>query len=1473
MHSSTEYVTSPSPAVSVVIAAYNAAGTVGRAIQSAQLQTLDAIEILVVDDHSQDNTVELVQGFAQADPRIRLIPRQANSGGVGAPRNDGVAAATGTYVMFLDADDELPNKACEELLESALRTGADLTVGRAVRVNVETGEPKVWAADLHADPEERRFAGIRDYPDLLTDPIAAAKLYRREYLLRGNVRFPEGVFYEDTLFSTVAYACAQGIVIIPRPVYRWLYETSSETPSITRRLGEIRSIADRVWVHQQADEFLIARGAYDLKIRKDLKFLAHDLKLYMGALRAGDDEYRSAFQRITAEYLETISPEAYERCGVIERIRAYCLRHGLLDAAVATADFVQRRSVVSSDVVERDGKVYWTAAGLHLPDAELHLDATLLGLHTAEFADAKLFNQVVHFQVDGQRIELAGEIHNQFGRIGVKDQLTLKGIVRKGKGVAYEYPVELFSVDTRVIRYRATLDIDEVGRALKAGGRWNFLMQVLWNGKRHTTALCIRGHELGEYRFEVGKALFEAYETVSGNLCMRTAAEHLELVAASKRSSVDWQWFTRETGVPAVPEQPERYTAAIVVPCHNAEATLLDCLWSIGVQRGIERAQVILVDDGSTDGTAGILQSFAAYRSNVTVISQARQGAGAARNAGLGKVGAPWVMFVDADDVLARNALHNLLMAAREDFADVIMGDVAQFPVQSTTPPPWQRYFGNGDRTIRNLTDTPFLLFADGIGGKLFKTLKLAEYGLRFGEGLHFDEAWLALPALLRARKISLVDRTVYLERMEEKRGSFLDSPWNHPQRSRDLLQLHLGLLAFTEQDEPRVRETVFRMVVRNYQPYLRSLHRIMSRPALAEIFPAVCAQYAPIPDELIRQYAVQPQSRLLHYAAKTGLLDVFCDPAEQPVDRPQLYADADGLYRQLAGAQTESGLLRVDKQSAILEAAEVAGGVLHLEGLLSMTGVDLAEPLHNRLELVLRSDRGEVAAPLEQDYRRDRWHVRKEKDLYAGFHARLQDGHLAQAGPGRQELFVRINDGDGEHRVDIPVTARMSLHRYKGVHRISRRRYELTVDAHGTVRLNVLARSAFGRVPGALRRGARQVRWSLPGRTGWRTRLGYWLTHPLLHHRNIWIIGERQDTAQDNGLHFFRWMRKNKKRRNAYYVIERTSPDWGKVKKYGNVLAHGSLRHRLYMLHATNLISPYDLEAYLTPRGTHKRAYLTTYGDLLRYKRVFLQHGVIYNDVSQSAQRHVTSVDLFVTSAAAENRYIAEEFGYGPGRMAQTGLPRFDALEQVRKDRRILLMPTWRRDIVAPSYNRAAQPKIPFASSEYYRFFSEFIKHPRLLAALEHFGVTLEFFPHYEIRPYLHHFSTGHPSVEVADPATRDVQDAIKECSLMVTDYSSVFFDVVYMGTPLIYVPFDFDEFYSKHYRLGYLNILTEGFGPACRTVEHAVDEVIASMAGGFVMQSPYRERVEAFFGPRDTRNSERVFKAVEELNRRRQP
>ena len=101
------------PLFSIITPAYNAAGTVGAAIASAQAQTLDDFEIVVIDDGSTDGTGPLLERLAAADPRIRLT-RQENAG-ANTTRNRALGAARGRYVTFLDSDDlKLP-----DYLESA----------------------------------------------------------------------------------------------------------------------------------------------------------------------------------------------------------------------------------------------------------------------------------------------------------------------------------------------------------------------------------------------------------------------------------------------------------------------------------------------------------------------------------------------------------------------------------------------------------------------------------------------------------------------------------------------------------------------------------------------------------------------------------------------------------------------------------------------------------------------------------------------------------------------------------------------------------------------------------------------------------------------------------------------------------------------------------------------------------------------------------------------------------------------------------------------------------------------------------------------------------------------------------------------------------------------------------------------------------------------------------------------------------
>lgn len=93
-----------SPIVSVVMPAYNAAGTIAQAMRSVLAQTHAGVELVVVDDGSRDGSADVMQGIADADPRVVALRLPCN-GGVAAARNVGIEAASGDYMAFLDSDD------------------------------------------------------------------------------------------------------------------------------------------------------------------------------------------------------------------------------------------------------------------------------------------------------------------------------------------------------------------------------------------------------------------------------------------------------------------------------------------------------------------------------------------------------------------------------------------------------------------------------------------------------------------------------------------------------------------------------------------------------------------------------------------------------------------------------------------------------------------------------------------------------------------------------------------------------------------------------------------------------------------------------------------------------------------------------------------------------------------------------------------------------------------------------------------------------------------------------------------------------------------------------------------------------------------------------------------------------------------------------------------------------------------------
>lgn len=354
---------------------------------------------------------------------------------------------------------------------------------------------------------------------------------------------------------------------------------------------------------------------------------------------------------------------------------------------------------------------------------------------------------------------------------------------------------------------------------------------------------------------------------------------------------------------------------------------------------------------------------------------------------------------------------------------------------------------------------------------------------------------------------------------------------------------------------------------------------------------------------------------------------------------------------------------------------------------------------------------------------------------------------------------------------------------------------------------------------------------------------------------REIWLIAERGTDARDNGYHFFKYLRQHHPEIETYYVITEDSADRDKVAALGDVVKYGSLQHYLMFVAAKYKISTHVFG--FVPNLRFSVRLLTL---LPRYgKRILLKHGIIQND-SPILYREKTALDLFICGAKKEYDHVAANFHY-TNEVKYTGLARYDALHDAEVKDQILLMPTWRLYL-----SKAAEAEL--VHSEYVKRWNAVLRDSKLQEALKANQKTLVFYPHYEVqKKFLHLFTSNDPSVVVADFDHYDVQQLLKESQLLITDYSSVFFDFAYMKKPCVYYQFDEAEFFSGHYHRGYFDYREMGFGEVLTDHDALVDTIISYLESNCRPKVEYARRMAEFFPLHDAHNCDRIYEEIAKL------
>ena len=205
--------------VSIIIPVYNSEKYISKCLDSVLNQTYKDIEVLVINDGSKDNSIDILREYEKKDDRIVVIDKENE--GVAKTRNMGIKKATGDYIMFIDNDDFIDKEYVETYLNA--NHGEDIVIGSYKRTDIN--DKILFKYNLNENSEWAKYVVLAPW----------AKLYKKEFLVKNNIVFLNYGIGEDVYFNLLCYSKTNNIKVINDFKYNWFY--NNESVSNTKQRG------------------------------------------------------------------------------------------------------------------------------------------------------------------------------------------------------------------------------------------------------------------------------------------------------------------------------------------------------------------------------------------------------------------------------------------------------------------------------------------------------------------------------------------------------------------------------------------------------------------------------------------------------------------------------------------------------------------------------------------------------------------------------------------------------------------------------------------------------------------------------------------------------------------------------------------------------------------------------------------------------------------------------------------------------------------------------------------------------------------------------------------------------------------------------------------------------------------------------------------------------------------------------------
>ncbi len=868
-----------------------------------------------------------------------------------------------------------------------------------------------------------------------------------------------------------------------------------------------------------------------------------------------------------------------------------------------------------------------------------------------------------------------------------------------------------------------------------------------------------------------------------------------------------------------------KYKMSVIIPVYNCEAYLNSCIDSLFKQTmNKDDFQIVFVNDGSPDNSGKVCQKAAERYQNITYFDKENGGVSSARNKGLDLAEGKYIMFLDADDTLSNSSLQAIynFFEKHYDETDLVTyaidyisegGNVTthkRFDVLSHTGV----YDVNSNYNILQTTMNVCVKNVPKEERVYF------DERLSLGEDQTFNFTWI-----MKKQTIGFVKDAVYKYfRHSGSASSIYNNPYYCFDQYVGFLQ---RLLDYSRDENGKAHPIAQALVVYNFGWRLTS-DRLVSHAneelekkqlsilsdILKDIDPYIICNSIYI-DPYHIEFFMRLKNEQFEYAINSSHLSVSC----------------------------QNVLWYSQPHAITFNTLRIYNGVLYVSGFFRNSFMNYSE-----VKL----------------YYTDCTNQKHEVELQSTTFCHYKTENMSPNRFGGFDIEIKISDNDCINfyvEIDGLTIAPVSQFGFKCA--INAAKSE-AVNGGYIIKYESKSKSFFFKKAHSKKLAAtKKIADKVVFKQNKNAYVYRELSDIFSPKEEVWLYCDRENIF-DNAYYQFLHDFDKKDGVKRYYIVDKlkNKSKYFNAKQRKYLVDFKSFKHKMLFLSCKKILTSFNSISIFSPFDGMP---LKWYSDITNYEVIYLQHGILHANLPMLYSKEKANVDKVVVSSQFERENFRKIYRFKDSDLILSGMPRFDMIDTQKKaERRILFSPSWRMNLIGEYINNTRQLNVEkFLKSDFYIQINDFLNSEKLADLLEKNDLYLDFKNHPIFSGYDKYFDVKNPRVRVTQDKN-DMQDYL----MMITDYSSIVFDFVYLNRPIMYFVPDYEMFkagvthsYSK------LDLpLEEAFGPLTRTADELLEELKKIIENGFASQEPYKSRMEGFFLYTDNNCRERIYKALTE-------